>query len=142
MLRDDYLLRMIEQVGRMLARVRELLLRGEVVPELEVRQAAAVAGIDLGMARAVTAESLPALVSPGGRPDATRCLVMAEVLFADALLARFSEDSAGEADRLAKVEALLAWADQDDDPTRRKMVADRVSELREMMRPTKSKMPR
>ncbi|MGH7466673.1 MAG: hypothetical protein ACRENP_01680 [Longimicrobiales bacterium] len=134
MLRDDYLLRLIEQVGRVLARVREMLLGGEVVREAEVKQAAAVAGMDLGMLRALTVESVPALVNPSGRPDGLRCVLIAEVLFADALVARTRGDVAGEVDRMTKVEALLSAAEQDAEGAHRLLIAGRIAALRELMR--------
>jgi hypothetical protein len=131
MLRDDYLLRLIEQIGRLVARLRELLLKGEVVVEDEVRQTAAAAGYDLGLLRLLTTESLASLVNPTGRPDALKTVLVAELIFADALICRSHGDSAGEAERMEKVSTLLAAAETDEDPVRRGLVVDRIKSLRQ-----------
>jgi hypothetical protein len=131
MLRDDYLLRLIEQIGRVVARLRELLLKGEVVQEDELRQTASAAGYDLGLLRLLTADSLSALVNPTGRPDALKHVLVAELLFADALVCRSRGDDGGEAERMAKLSTLLSMAEKDDDSVRRSLVADRMASLRE-----------
>jgi hypothetical protein len=130
MLRDDYLLRLIEQVGRMVARLRELLLKGEVIVESELKQSASAAGFDLGLLRAFTPESLFAMVRPAGTPDALRCVLIAELLTADALMARHAGDDLSVQDRVQKVGMLLEAAEADPDAVRRSLVADRVAKLR------------
>src|SRR5262245_11506840 len=131
MLRDDYLLRLIEQIGRLVARLRELLLKGEVAKEDELRQTAAAAGYDLGLLRLLTTESLVSLVNPTGRPDALKNVLLAELIFADALICRSRGDDAGEAERMEKVTALLSAAETDDDEVRRGLVANRIASLRQ-----------
>jgi hypothetical protein len=80
----DYILRMIEQMGAVLARLRQQLLGGAPVAE-EARQEADRAGVDLDLARVLDAESLVELLSPEGQPDITRVWFIAELLYLDGL---------------------------------------------------------
>jgi len=132
MLRDDYLLRLIEQIGRVIARIRELLLKGEVVRDTELKEAAAAAGQDLGLLRLVTTETLSSMLSPTGRTDATKSVLVAELLFADLLIVRSEGDEAAVQDRLAKIQAMLSAAARDEDPVRRSLVKQRIAALLEM----------
>jgi len=83
--RRDYLLRMIEQMGAVFARIRQLILGGSTVSEEELRAAASRGGVDFGVVRALDAESLVDLLSVAGEVDATRAWVMAELLYVDGL---------------------------------------------------------
>lgn len=77
--RRDYLMRMIEQMGAVLARIRHMLAGGEPVAdvlELEARKS----GIDLDLARVLDQDSLADLLSPNGQPDISRLWLMAELL--------------------------------------------------------------
>ncbi len=132
MLRDDYLLRLIEQIGRVIARIRELVLKGEVVRDTELKQAAASAGQDLGLLRVVTTETLASMASPTGWSDATKCVLVAELLLADLLIARSNEDEAAVQDRSAKITAMLEAAARDEDPVRRSLVKQRIASLLEV----------
>jgi hypothetical protein len=85
--RRDYLLRMIEQMGAVFARIRQLILGGSAVSEEELRATASRAGIDVGVVRALDAESLVNLLSAAGEVDPTRAWVTAELLYVDALAA-------------------------------------------------------
>src|SRR5262249_38731637 len=81
-LRRDYLLRMIEQSARVLARVRELLvagLTGEARAELE--KAARGAGLDINLALSLSPDSLLPLLMTGGEVDRARCAFFAELLY-------------------------------------------------------------
>lgn len=80
--RRDYVMRMIEQMGAMLARVRRMLLGGEPV-DSELMTAASRAGVDLEMARLLDARSLLDAVAPEGQAEPGRCWVMAELLALD-----------------------------------------------------------
>ena len=84
--RRDYILRMIEQMGAVFARLRQLILGGERAEE-KLHAAAQQAGVNLDMARALDAESLIALLAPDAQADVTRVWVMAELLFLDGLQA-------------------------------------------------------
>jgi hypothetical protein len=83
--RRDYLLRMIEQMGAVFARIRQMILGGSSVTEEELRIVAGRAGVDLGVVRALDAKSLVELLSTAGEVDPTRAWVMAELLYVDAL---------------------------------------------------------
>jgi hypothetical protein len=82
MKREDYLLRMIAQMGIVLARVRRLLLEGknaEAGPELE--QAALNGGIDLSLVVALDEPSLRPLLFTAGELDRPKCAFFAEVVY-------------------------------------------------------------
>jgi hypothetical protein len=83
--RRDYILRMIEQMGAVFARLRQMILGGGSGVEEELRKASGMAGVDLGTARVLDGESLLALLAPAGQPDATRIWVIAELLYLDGL---------------------------------------------------------
>jgi hypothetical protein len=100
--RRDYLMRMIEQLGAALSQLRQMLLGGEPI-EAALRQEARKSGVDLDLARALDAESLADLLSPGGQPDVSRIWVMAELLHLDGLRldAEGMSDAAAELHRKA-----------------------------------------
>jgi hypothetical protein len=83
--RRDYLMRMIEQMGAVFARVRQMLLGGTAGGAEQLNAAARRAGIDAGTARALDADSLLALLSAGGVADPTRTWLMAEFIYLDGL---------------------------------------------------------
>ncbi len=87
----DYLMRMIEQMGSVLARLRQLIMGGGQV-ESELLKTARSQGVDLVTARALDAESLLALLSAGGPPDITRTWLMAELIGLDGLNAELAGD--------------------------------------------------
>lgn len=108
MLRRDYLLRLIEEMGRIVARIRELLLGGDVVAAAtELEAAARLAGIELQAARALTVDSLLVLLRPTPDADPARVRIVAQILELDAERARAAGDDE-EAERLfAKARLLL-----------------------------------
>jgi len=80
--REDYLIRMIAQMGLVLARVRRMLLEGknaEAGGELE--DAAVKGGIDLGLVIALDETSLRPLLLTGGDFDRPKCAFFAEVVY-------------------------------------------------------------
>ena len=82
MKREDYLLRMIAQMGLVLARVRRLLLEGknaEAGGELE--QAALKGGIDLALVIALDEPSLRPLLFTAGELDRPKAAFFAEVVY-------------------------------------------------------------
>jgi hypothetical protein len=82
MQREDYLLRMIAQMGRVLARIRKMLLEGknsEAGDELE--RAAQKGGIDLRFIIALDEASLEPLLRTGGEIDRPKCAFFAEVIY-------------------------------------------------------------
>src|ERR1700752_5155751 len=82
MQREDYILRMIAQMGRGPARNRELLLEGKHVEAgEETERAARKAGIDLRMVIALNEESLRPLLLTGGEIDQPKCALFAELVY-------------------------------------------------------------
>jgi hypothetical protein len=82
MQREDYLLRMIAQMGRVLAAVRRLLLEGKhSAAGDELERAAQKGGIDLGLVLALDGASLEALLRTGGEIDRPKCAFFAEVIY-------------------------------------------------------------
>jgi hypothetical protein len=82
----DYILRMIEQMAAVLARLRKLIQGGGIeAADQEIRQTAGIYGVDLDAARAVDSETLLLLISPGGQPDVSRTWITAELLYLDGL---------------------------------------------------------
>jgi hypothetical protein len=86
--RRDYLLRMIEEMGRITARIREMLLGGETVKAAaELQTAARVVGLDVATARALTADSLLLLLRMSPDSDPGRVKLAADLLDLDADIA-------------------------------------------------------
>lgn len=86
MAQTDYLLRMIEQVGRMLALLLQRILRGEAGPEEAeeaVRSAAEQLGLDLDLLKTVSPDTLVNFMAPAGEPEPGRCWITAEMLVVD-----------------------------------------------------------
>ena len=80
--REDYLLRMIAQMGRVLAHVRRLLLQGKhVAAGEELGRAAQQGGVDLRILVALDEPSLRPLLTTGGEIDRPKCAFFAEVLY-------------------------------------------------------------
>ena len=82
MQREDYLLRMIGQMGRVLAAIRRKLLEGknaEAGDELE--HAARKGGLDLALVIALDEPSLEPLLRTGGEIDRPKCAFFAEVVY-------------------------------------------------------------
>jgi hypothetical protein len=84
--RRDYLLRLLEQMGRAVARVRELL-TGQFVAEAarEIEVVAQQAGVPLALVRVLSADSLSPVLSTAGEPDSLKRLLAAEYLYVEAL---------------------------------------------------------
>ena len=107
MLRRDYLLRMIEEMGRIVARIRELLVSGDIDRvETELQSAARLASLDLQTIRALTADSLLLLLLPAPTADAGRLKIVIQVLALDAERAVAAGDEEGAERLLQKAERL------------------------------------
>jgi hypothetical protein len=82
MQREDYLLRMIAQMGRVLAGVRRMLIEGKLPAAGDERERAAVmGGIDLRLVLALDEPSLEPLLRTGGEIDRPKCALFAEVVY-------------------------------------------------------------
>lgn len=88
MAQRDYILRMIEQMGRALVALRDAILgRAEDAGHVRERLDAAArqGGVDLALARSMTPETLVMIVSIGGDVEPGRAWLLAEVLYLDGL---------------------------------------------------------
>jgi len=103
----DYILRMIEQMGAVLAEVRRKLLGGQPSEETlrELADVAAQGGLDLDLARGFDLETLMMLVAPTGEIEPSRGWLMAEILYLDGLDATLTDRPARES--LLKARALF-----------------------------------
>ena len=94
MTQTDYILRMIEQMGQMLAALREMILgksaSAEVITD-KLTKAAARSGFDLALAKAASVETIEMLVAPAGDLEPGRCWLVAEILYLDGLQAQLEE---------------------------------------------------
>ncbi len=94
MTQTDYILRMIEQMGQMLAALREMILgksaSAEVITD-KLTEAAARSGFDLALAKAASVETIEMLVAPAGDLEPGRCWLVAEILYLDGLQAQLEE---------------------------------------------------
>ena len=107
MLRRDYVLRMIEEMGRIVARIRELLVGGDIpAVETALQEAARLASLDLQTIRALTADSLLLLLLPAPTADAGRLKIVIQVLALDAERAVAAGDEEGAERLLQKAERL------------------------------------
>lgn len=137
MYQRDYILRIIEQLGRALIQIRNLILGRQTDAaeiQAQLRSVAARAGLDLDLARAVGSEMLPMLIAPGGEPDPARCWLFAELLYLEALQARqeeWTEAAAADLRRAAEFYALLpsTWRA----PEGLAMVQERIAEIRQLL---------
>ena len=103
----DYILRLIEQMGAVLAEVRRKLLGGRASEETrqELADVAAQGGVDLELVRGFDLETLMMLVAPTGEIEPSRGWLMAEILYLDGLDATLSGGPARES--LLKARALF-----------------------------------
>jgi|GEM_PF-6145370 hypothetical protein len=82
MQREDYVLRMIAQMGLVLARVRRLLLEGKNADAgRDLEQAALKGGVDLSFVIALDEPSLRPLLFTAGELDRPKCAFFAEVVY-------------------------------------------------------------
>lgn len=108
---QDYILRMIEQMGRMLIELRRILLGGGHVGPREVedrlRRAMGTASLDLDVARAASDETLAMMVAPTGEVEPGRCWLAAETLFVDGIQAQLEDRPDDARDRFEKARRLF-----------------------------------
>jgi hypothetical protein len=103
----DYILRMIEQIGAVLAGIRKRLLGGKASEETrqELTDVASQAGFDLELVRGFDLDTLLMLIAPAGEIEPARGWLMAEVLYLDGLDATLTGGPAH--DSLVKARALF-----------------------------------
>ena len=126
----DYLLRQIEALGRILSRLRELIVGGATAQaDREIREEMRNVGLDLAMANALDAATLLMLL---GSPvlDARRSFAVATLLHMDALRARADGDESWAARSVANALALLQAAKPMLDGERADLAVQLIEELR------------
>jgi len=109
MQREDYLLRMIAQMARVLARIRRKLLDEQYAEAgAELESAAQHAGIDLPFVVSLDESSLRPLLTTGGELDRPKCAFFAELVY----LEWRRQVALGQRDRAARyaVRALQLYA--------------------------------
>lgn len=126
----DYLLRQIEALGRILSRLRELIVGGATAQaDSQIREEMRNVGLDLAVANALDPATLLMLL---GSPvlDARRAFAVAALLHMDALRARADGDESRAARSLANALALLQAAKPMLDGERADLAARIIDELR------------
>ena len=126
----DYLLRQIEALGRILSRLRELILGGDTAQaDSQIREEMRNVGLDLAMANALDPATLLMLL---GSPvlDARRAFAVAALLHMDALRARADGDESRAARSIANALALLQAAKPMLDGERADIAAQIIEEIR------------
>jgi len=126
----DYLLRQIEALGRILSRLRELIVGGATAQaDSEIREEMRNVGLDLAMANALDPATLLMLL---GSPvlDARRSFAVATLLHMDALRARADGDDSWAARSVANALALLQAAKPMLDGERADLAVQLLEELR------------
>ena len=126
----DYLLRQIEALGRILSRLRELIVGGATAQaDSEIREEMRNVGLDLAMANALDPATLLMLL---GSPvlDARRSFAVATLLHMDALRARADGDESRAARSVANALALLQAAKPMLDGERADLAVQLIEELR------------
>jgi hypothetical protein len=97
----DFILRIIEQLGRALLQVRRRIMGQDLTAVAlrdELRAIAQQAGMNLELLRTVDSGTLPILLAPAGEVEPARCWLAAELLYLESLHARQS-GRAADADR-------------------------------------------
>jgi hypothetical protein len=126
----DYLLRQIEALGRILSRLRELIVGGATAKaDAEIREEMRNAGLDLAMANALDPATLLMLL---GSPvlDARRAFTVGSLLHMDGMRARAEGDEGRAARSLANALAVLQAAKPMLDPNRAELAAQIIDEIR------------
>jgi hypothetical protein len=126
----DYLLRQIEALGRILSRLRGLILDGDTsAADTEIREEMRNVGIELTMANALDRATLQMLL---GAPmlDARRAFTVGSLLHADALRARADGDAAWAARSSASALALLVGVRSQLDGDRAALADQIIAEIR------------
>ena len=129
--RRDYLLRQIEALGRILSRLRELIVGGATADaDSEIREEMRNVGLDLAMANALDPATLLMLL---GSPvlDARRAFAVGNLLHMDALRARADGDESRAARSESNATALLQAARPMVDADRVAVIDQVLAEIRD-----------
>ncbi len=124
--RRDYLLRMLEEMGRVMARVRELVIgQSTAAAAQELERAADRAGLMLPLVHALSGDGLTAILTTAGRPDPAKHLLAAEYLYVEGLRAAPPDDQA----LFARALVLYRGIGPLRDAVLQAAVADRIADL-------------
>jgi len=126
----DYLLRQIEALGRILSRLRELIVGGATASaNSEIQQEMRNAGLELSMANALDPATLRMLLG-GPLLDSRRAFTVGSLLHMDALRARADGDHSWAARSEASALALLTAARPMLDAERAALAGQIIDEIR------------
>ena len=105
----DYILRMIEQFGAMLAELRRRILKQTNLREVraDLDRTASESGFSIELLRGFDLPTLHLLAATTGEVDPTRCWMMAEILYLDGLEAALSDSDEDAGDSLLKARGLF-----------------------------------
>jgi hypothetical protein len=124
--RRDYLLRMLEEMGRVLTRVRELIMGQSIAAAAqELERAADRAGLTLPLVHALSGDGLAAILTTAGRPDPAKQLLAAEYLYVEGLRAAPPDDQT----QLGRALALYRGIGPLRDAALQAAVADRIADV-------------
>lgn len=96
--RRDYILRMIEELGRAILALKLMILaRGAAPGEVgeSLTKIARDGGLDFELAKAMSADSLLMMVAPGGEVDPSRCWLLAELFDLEGIDLELADDLEG-----------------------------------------------
>jgi hypothetical protein len=131
----DYLLRQIEALGRILSRLRELIVGGATAQaDSEIREEMRNAGLDLAMANALDPATLLMLL---GSPvlDARRAFTVGSLLHMDAMRATADGDATRAARSSTNALAILQAAKPMLDPERAELAGQLIDEIKSVTHP-------
>ena len=132
MQREDYMLRMIAQMGRVLAAIRRMLIEGKFAAAAdELDRAAKGGGIGLDLLLALDEASLDPLLRTGGEIDRPKCAFLATVAYLEwrRQLAMGLTESAQRCARRALLLYALAYYDVVMDDETRQRIAELDGEI-------------
>jgi len=95
--RYDYILRLIERLGRVLRELRDRLMQRQLTNDdlrAQIHEIAREAGLDLALARRLDVQTLVTWIAPvPGQGDGDRIWLMAELLYVEGMAARAAGDA-------------------------------------------------
>ena len=137
MYRQDYILRLIEQVGRALTALRNRITGRQLSPaeiHAQISEVASQGGLQLDVARSLDPGMLLMWLAPRGEIDPGKFWLMAELLLLEGLQAREEGDESRARADLERAQLILsklepAWRPQADLAS----VQERLEEIREAL---------
>jgi hypothetical protein len=130
--RRDYLLRQVEALGRILSRLRELIIGGATAAaRAEIQAEMRNAGLELTTANALDPATLLMLLG-GASLDARRAFTIGALLHLDGLRARAEGDDAWAARSFRAAKTLLTAARPSVDAPRQELTDQMLAEIRDV----------